>query len=292
MNIYRDIADVAALERAYSPSSCVDDLQSILALYPALSARVRGGAAGFATHAYGDDPVETLDLFRPDAADAPAPVVVYIHGGYWQELSKDEHSFPAPLWNDQGFAYAALNYGLAPASSLGQMIGRCRRAVAWIHREASRLGLDPAAIHLAGCSAGAHLAAMTALADEDDRSPIRTLTLLSGVFDLRPLPLTYVNDALRMSAQEALTCSPQLLIDAFPGELPHALLVYGAQETMEFKRQSEDFARALKRKGAQAEVLEIEGRNHFDLIFDFGDLATDFGAAVARHVLGGRDVSA
>ena len=152
------------------------------------------------------------------------------------------------------------------------------------------LGIDPAGLHLSGCSAGGHLAAMTMLAPWARyglaTSPIRSVTLLSGVFDLRPLPLTYVNDAVGMSAEDALRNSPLLLIDTVDGDLPPALIVHGDNEPAEFKRQSREFAEAIERRGGQATVHEIADRNHFDLVFDLANENTNFGALVWRH-LGG-----
>jgi len=273
MTIYRDIATKAELEREYSPSSCVGDLSALLDQYRDRSIAART-ATPPTTLSYGSDAAETVDLFlAPEPASKPT--IIYIHGGYWQELSKDEHSFPAPALHRHGFNYVAVNYGLAPQATMAEMIDRCRRAVAWLMDEGPAIGLDPGKFHLAGCSAGGHLAAMTGLTPFP--MPICSLTLMSGVFDLRPIPLTYVNDAIGMSAEDALRFSPLLLVDTVDLALPPALLVWGENETAEFKRQSRDFAAALARRGVSVTQHEIAGRNHFDLIFDLGDEASEFG---------------
>ncbi len=273
MTIYRDIATKAELEREYSPSSCVSDLSVLLDQYRDRSIAARA-ASPPTTLSYGSHPAETVDLFlAPESA--AKPTVIYIHGGYWQELSKDEHSFPAPAFHAHGFNYVAVNYGLAPQATMAEMIERCRRAVAWLMEQGPAIGLDPGSFHLAGCSAGGHLAAMTVLTPFP--MPICSLTLMSGVFDLRPIPLTYVNDAIGMSADDALRFSPLLLVDTVDLALPPALLVWGENETAEFKRQSRDFAAALARRGVSVAQHEIAGRNHFDLIFDLGDEASEFG---------------
>jgi arylformamidase len=223
---------------------------------------------------------------RPD--DKARPVLVYIHGGYWQELSKDEHSFPAAALHRHGISYIAVGYGLAPAASMKEMVDRCRRAIAWIVTHCAQLAIDPTQIHVAGSSAGAHLAAMAGLADWQlfglSRNPIRSLTLLSGVFDLRPLLRTYINDAVRMNEEDALLNSPQLRIDVC-GEFPPSLVVYGDNETAEFKRQSDEFAASLIRKGHRATLREIGGRNHFDLPFDIAEETTLLGKLMLDHCL-------
>jgi arylformamidase len=287
MNIYRHIADKRTLEREYSPSSCVDNLNVFLDAYATKSEAARVALGPPAEHRYAVSDAERLDLFAASGS-GPRPVMVYIHGGYWQELSKKEHSFPAIALNRNGISYIAVNYGLAPHATLGEMVERCRRAVAWIAQQSAALGIDAGAIHISGSSAGAHLAAMTALADWSryglTANPIRSATLLSGVYDLRPLPLTYINDAVRMSEFDALSHSPLLLIDTAPAAFPPALIAVGDSETSEFKRQSGEFAQALGRRGGAFQLIEVAGRNHFDLPFDLGDDRTSFGALTLRQM--------
>jgi len=129
---------------------------------------------------------------------------------------------------------------------------------------------------------------MTAVADWSRyglaTNPIRSATLLSGVYDLRPLPLTYINDAVRMSQSDALSNSPLLLIDAAAAAFPPSLVAVGDNETSEFKRQSGEFAQALGRRGAVAQLIEVAGRNHFDLPFDLGEESTPLGSLTLRQM--------
>lgn len=284
LNLYRHIPQRQALEREYSPSSCVADIREFIDAYVSRSDAVRKQLPERRVLAYGESPAEVIDFFPAPAArpgSKPLPVLVYIHGGYWQELSKDEHSFPAAALHRHGISYVAVGYGLAPAARIEEMVERCRCAIAWIAGHSAQLAIDPAQIHVAGSSAGAHLAAMAALADWRrfalPRNPICSLTLLSGIFDLRPLLLTYINDVVRMSEEDALLNSPQLRIDAAQGEFPPALVVYGDNETAEFERQSGEFAEALTRRGHAAILREIAGRNHFDLPFDLAEETTVLG---------------
>lgn len=226
VNFYRQIPDRQTLEREYSPSSCVTDIREFIDAYVSRSEAVRKELPERIILAYGESPAEVIDFFPATAArtDGARPVLVYIHGGYWQELSKDEHSFPAAALNRHDISYVAVGYGLAPAASMKEMVDRCRRAIAWIVAHSAQLAIDPAQIHVSGSSAGAHLAAMAGLADWQrfglPRNPIRSLTLLSGVYDLRPLLLTYINDAVGMNEDDALLNSPQLRIDSAQGEFP------------------------------------------------------------------------
>lgn len=268
MNIYRHIPDLATLEREYSPSSCIDDIQPFLAAYAQRSLLARQSQPMQTLH-YGDAAEECLDYF-PAAID-DAPLLVFIHGGYWQQLSRSDASFPATQCHRHDIAYAALNYGLAPAATLPQMIERCRLAMRWLHEHGRRLGFDPDRIVVSGSSAGAHLAAMTMLSPNGAVPGLRGAVLLSGVYDLEPLLPTYINEPLQLNATTASNCSPMQALATTDHALPPALVAYGDNETSEFKRQSHEFAAALRERSSSVQELCVAGRNHFDIVFDLAD---------------------
>lgn len=287
VNIYRHIPDLATLEREYSPSSCVSDLSALLSSYGTRSAHARAQFPHLRTLCYGADAAETIDFFP--VHDCPdAPLLVFIHGGYWQELSKNDASFPAVDCHRNGIAYAAVNYGLAPSATLPQMIERCRLAVAALYESAGQLGFDRSSIYLSGSSAGAHLAAMTMLADwrasDVDPAAIRGAILLSGVFELEPLVSTYVNTPLRLTTATARLLSPLLQLENSSVPLPPVLVAYGEHETSEFKRQSTQFASALTGRTADVQLLQVAGRNHFDVTFDMVDERTTLGKTTLSFI--------
>ena len=271
------------LERDYSPSSCVDDLDALLAAYRTESERVRAAVAP-RTHAYGPLACQRLDLF---SAGPGTPVHVFVHGGYWQELGKDDSSFPASGFLAAGISYLALDYGLAPEFTLDEIVEQVRTALAWAHANAGALGIDASRLVLSGSSAGAHLAAMAALTDWPRRGRpadlVAGLVLLSGIYDLDPLVDTYINDAVRMDHETAARNSPLLRLRAAPPRPPIPTVVaWGEHETGAFKRQSADFAEAWAAAGNPVTRLEAPGRNHFDIVHDLADPATPLGAEVAR----------
>lgn len=285
-NLYRHIPDLATLEREYSPSSCVADLHSLLTRYGEASESARAQFPNLITLDYGEEAAERIDFFPAGAGRAP--LLVFIHGGYWQELSNRDASFPAVDCRRHGIAYAAINYGLAPATTLPQMIERCRKAVAMLYARARQLGFDRSAIYLSGSSAGAHLAAMTMLAPWRsygvDAAAIRGAILLSGVFELEPLVPTYVNRPLGLTIDSARRNSPLLQLEGTGAPLPPVLLAYGEHETSEFKRQSAQFATALRQRAVSVELMEIMGRNHFDITFDLADERTVLGRATLSRI--------
>ncbi len=260
------ILDPAEREREYSPSSVVGgDYSRYIAGYRAAS------EAAFQTLAverglrYGDGPRSLVDYFPAPASAARPGLLVYIHGGYWQELSRDESAFLAPAWHAAGFAHAVIGYPLAPAARLPDIVEECRTAVAWLHARADALGFDAGRIVIAGSSAGAYLAA--ACADAPPR-PLRGIVPVSGIFDLAPLIGTSINDALGLDPSTAAALD---LLDTRRRFACPAVVAWGAIETSEFKRQSAAFAARLAAGGVPCTTLEIADRNHFDVVFDLAD---------------------
>ena len=256
---------MTAAERAaaYSPSSMIGgDPAPFLAEYASASAAARA-AIPPQTLAYGPAASQRLDLALPPGR-GKAALHLFVHGGYWQELSRRESFFPAPDARARGMAFAALGYTLAPAAALDEIVGEVTRALRFLRAESPRLGLDPGRIVVSGSSAGAHLAAAATLRLAPPERPAG-LILLSGIYDLRPLVGTYINAALGLDEAAAARLSPAL---ADLAGLPPLRIAWGAVETDEFKRQSRDFAARARAAGAAVETREAAGRNHFDLPHD------------------------
>ena len=259
--------DKATLERAYSPSSALNGpIDPYIAAYVDQSAAAYAACPNVKTIRYGERDSNTIDVVTPPS-DTPTPLHIFIHGGYWQELSKRESFFPAPDTLARGMAFAAVDYTLCPQASLDEIVEECSRALDQLISDAERLNIDPARIVLSGSSAGAHLAAMVCLKRDAANQPAGVV-LLSGVYELEPLLNTYINDAVGMDRDTALRNSPGLL-DV--GTFPPAVIAWGAQETDEFKRQSRRFAQRLHAAGRSVETLEMAGRNHFDIVHDIAN---------------------
>ncbi|NOX68967.1 MAG: alpha/beta hydrolase [Gammaproteobacteria bacterium] len=264
--------DQATLDREYSPSSCVDDINVYIYEYVRASHKAKDAAVGQGTClsdlGYGENSDETLDLFLPDTA-AGAPLHIYIHGGYWQALSKNESSFAAPMLQQHGSFFAAINYSLAPAVRLTEIVAQNRRAIAWLYTHAHEWGFDRERIFLSGSSAGAHLTMMMLLTDWTrfglPENAIKGVCAVSGIYDLEPIRLSYVNELLGLDHQEAQANSP--IQQAIRNRCP-VILAYGDNETEEFKRQTDDYRGLLLRADEVVSFKEIVGRNHFDVILD------------------------
>lgn len=278
MAVYRDY-DQAELDRQYSPSSLVPDLRLFLDGYARTSEAARTELPVRSGLRYGPAARETLDFFPANRAGAP--LLVFVHGGYWQELSKEDSAFPARDLVPAGVAFAALGYGLAPEHQLGDIVTQVARGLSWLTGHATRLGAGR--VHVAGHCAGAHLV-VAALCREE--LPLASAILLSGVYDLEPLRLTYVNESLGLDAAEAARLSP---IRHLPDRLPPLVVARGGVETWEFARQHDEFVAAAASRTPRLDELVISHRNHFDIPHDLGDPATALGAAVAGLLEGTHD---
>jgi len=259
------------LDREYSPSAVVGDIGRYLREYAEASAaaRVAAGPRAAVDVAYGPGP--SLDLLPPPAIPGRTwPVLVFLHGGFWQDLSKTDSAFAAPAMWSAGAGLVAPDYTLAPHADLDQIVEECRAVLVWLYQHVSSYGGDPDRIVVAGHSAGAHLAAMLLTTDWTTyglrRHPVAAAVLIGGVYDLEPLRHTYVNEAVGMDADQARRNSPI----RHPPPAQPVLASWGSRETEAFKRQSLDLVAAWG-----TDALEQAGRHHFDAPLELADRTSE-----------------
>lgn len=203
-------------------------------------------------------------------------MLVFLHGGYWQELSAVQSRFAAASCLAAGHAFAAVDYTLAPQATLPEIVGECKAAWARLANEARSLGLDPNRMVVSGSSAGAHLAAMLCLPGAMPAAvpAPAAAVLVSGIYRLEPLLGTSINKPLGLDLNTARRMSPQL--QALTGFAP-AFIGWGQHETTAFKAQSRHFAGALQLSGVRCSIAEVPARNHFDIILDLAEPGTLLG---------------
>jgi arylformamidase len=201
----------------------------------------------------------TIDLFT---GDGQGPVVVFIHGGYWQAFDGSSFSHCARGLNAHGIDVAIPSYDLCPQISVATIIEQMRAAA----RELARLGRP---LVISGHSAGGHLAACLLATDWpafDADLPKQTVIsayAISGLFDLPPLVETSINKALGLDAESAKVASP-----LFWKAPPHGSLdaVVGEAESAEYHRQSRSIAEVWGAAGVPSRYGAIAGANHFTAI--------------------------
>ena len=217
--------------------------------------------------AYGDTPGQTANVFP--ATSSGAPVFVFIHGGYWQRLDKNDYDFVARPFVEMGAAVVNANYDLAPKVTITEIVRQVRAAVLWTWQNAGSFNGDRKRIHVSGHSAGGHLTAMVAatdwpaLATDVPADIVKSGHAISGLYELEPIRLCHLNDVIAMDEAEAALNSPAHLAGA--NNTPLVLAVGGA-ETDEFLRQQTDFATVLKGAGRNVQEIVEPGRNHFDVL--------------------------
>lgn len=276
-------ASTSQWDRAYLPGLFVPSVQPYLHEYARKSALARRELAWRAVR-YGPDRAELLHFFpapRPGAA-----LIVFVHGGYWQQLTETDSSFAAREIVAAGAAYAAIGYGLAPRVRLGDIVAMVRRAMLWLHSNVTELGVDPNRIVLVGHSAGAQLAAMCLtegwLPDSMRPASVASaVVLLSGLYELDPLRHCSIGRAIRLSSAEVAAHS--VLRHLHPC-LPPLVLARGGHEPTGFADQQRWLVTGARRLGVSVTELVLPGRNHFELPLGIADPADPIGRLVRRLI--------
>jgi arylformamidase len=253
--------DRAALDAAYNNAAAVANSAEIVADWEARSARLRAAHPEGMDLRYGKDERNRIDYF---AARRDAPVLAFIHGGYWQNRAKEIFSFVAEGPLAWGINVALVGYTLAPQKRLDGIVAEIHAALDWLKESIPTLGGDPKKLLVSGWSAGGHLTAMAM-----SHAAVKGGLAISGIYDLEPMRLSYINDKLRLDEDEARRNSPMSL--AVVQKPLH--VAYGADELPELCRQSEDYAKFLGSK-----ATAIPRRDHFTIL---EELASPHGALTA-----------
>ena len=284
--VFRDY-DQKALDAEYNNRTKVKDAMEWVARFGAESARARAELPLRFDVPYGDHHAERLDVF-PAARPGPAPVHVFVHGGYWQRMDKADFSFVARGLRPAGAVTVIVNYGLVPSIEFDELVRQCRAAVAWVHRHAREWGGDPDRISVSGHSAGGHLVAMLLATDwAEFGAPadiVKAGCAISGLYDLEPIRLCYLNEVLNLTPEVARRNSPVHLAPARPTPL---ILALGGTEGAEYHRQAGDLAFAWRAHGVPIEVMDLAGHDHFSIV---AELESPF-SPLARAIQGQLDLA-
>jgi arylformamidase len=216
------------------------------------------------TFPYGPGSRHTIDFFP---GDHEGPIVVFIHGGYWQALDGSFFSHCAQGLNAHGVGVAVPTYDLCPAVAVDDIIGQIRRA----SREVMRLGHP---LVISGHSAGGHLAACMLATDWPavdaslPKDPVPAAYAISGLFDLGPLVETSINKALGLDHTAATAASPLFWTPPVNGILD---AVVGGKESAEYLRQSRSIVEVWGKAGVATRFGTVPDANHFTAIAPLAD---------------------
>jgi arylformamidase len=272
MEILMPIQDAAWHDRMYNNRAMVPDFADHFAHWKTASAQARAALKPLLDVSYGDGLNETLDIFPSDKPNAP--VVIFIHGGYWRALDKSDHSFVAPTLRDMGACVVVVNYALCPgtpeqAVTIPDIAQQMAQATAWVWRHIAVHGGDRSNITVIGHSAGGHLAAMLLACDwkklgrDLPAAMVRKSMSISGLFDLEPLRKTpFVQSDLRITPAHVRMASPAKWQRPSKGVL---YTVVGGDESAEFLRHNRLIHQAWGPKTVP--VCEaLPGLNHFSVV--------------------------
>ena len=261
------------LDRQYEHRHIVPNLEEFTSRSQAESVRIRKSLKAQLDVAYGPDARHCVDIYP--AAESRAPLVVWFHGGRWSMGSKDLSCQPAEALTRAGITFVAANFRQAPDNRMDTIIDDARAAIKWAYDNAASFGADRDRLYVLGQSSGAHMGGMMAVTDWASRGlpadVVKGATLVSGMYDLEPVRLTFRNGALKLDKDSAARNSPILHI---PSRGCPLVIGYGALESDEFKRQSRDFAAAWTKAGLRCELIEREGHHHYSLGPDLNDAAS------------------
>ena len=205
---------------------------------------------------YGSRPRQRLDVFSCGTAEAPT--LLYIHGGYWQMGDKETYGFIGDSALASGYNFVLVEYTLAPEVRMDEIVSEIHEAIDWVIVNIDEYGGDPRRVFISGHSAGGHLTAM-GMSDQRVAGGIA----ISGLFDLEPIRLNYLNQKLGLDEAEMLRNSPMNNIPSEPSPL---VVTVGFGELPELIRQSEDYYNAWQSQGHPGRYLPISKRDHFSVL--------------------------
>jgi arylformamidase len=214
---------------------------------------------------YGNSPRQAVDIFPAEKPNAP--VLIFIHGGYWRGGSKNDNCHFAPAYVKAGVTVVLLGYDLCPAVTVAEIVRQARAGIAWVYRNIARYGGDPSRLYISGTSTGGHLVAMALAHDWEKseglpRNMIKGAAAISGVYDLDPVLYISVNEEIRLNPESARENSPML-----HPPLSHAplIIVVGGDEPRGWRDMSKDFFALCKERGVDCQFIEIPGVHHFSI---------------------------
>lgn len=263
-------------------SDHVADFAEISFRYAELSAKTLDQQIHQLDVPYGEVEAERLDLILPKTQTRGAPVHMFIHGGYWRAGSKADYSFIAePIVAAGGIAVLA-DYSLMPQARMPDLVAQVRRVMDWVKQHIGDYGGDAERITVSGHSAGAHLASyLAASAPQEDRPvpSVKKLILVSGIYDLAPIPKSFLQAEIALTSKEVENWSP---IDADHASDVERIILVGGDETKPFHTQAEELRAVLP--GSQHSLRTLPGLDHMSIILEMGDPKTAAGRILADAV--------
>jgi arylformamidase len=278
--------DQKQLDDAYDQTKYAPNFLQVINRYTSNSNAMRARLGEPRRFNYGPTPIERLEVYsckRPNA-----PINIHIHGGAWHQRPAADYAFPAEMLINAGAHYVVPDFISVDEASgdLMPMVEQVRSAIAWTLRNAPTFGGDAERVYLSGFSSGAHLAGVALLTDwrrdfELPANAIKGAVLSSGMYDLKPVRLSARSKYVKFTDEMEDSLSTQRHLARIDTPL---VLAHGSYETPEFKRQTRDFAAALKAANKPVQFFINENYNHFEMMETFASPYGLLGRAVLEQM--------
>ena len=266
--LYGDYDTQQEIDKEYDVENAVANFPDYISYYIKASETTRKILKNRVTVAYGHTVMERLTIYP--ASNPNAPVLVFVHGGYWKLGLGDDYDFVAMGLSLANFTVVLVTYALAPSVTIPEIVRQVRSSVSWTAKNIDAYNGDPTRIFIAGHSAGGHLAAMATLTNWKEYGlsydVLKGILAISGLYDLEPVAQTFVEPTLRITAEQVLSSSPLRLIT--PSAIP-LIVAWGALETAAFQKQSSNYLQAWLNAGNTGSSLIVSGANHFSILEGF-----------------------
>jgi acetyl esterase/lipase len=224
-----------------------------------------------------------LDLYLPQRAPGPLPLILWVHGGAWRSGNKENS--PAIRQAGRGYAVASINYRLSQEALFPAQIEDCKAAVRWLRANASQYNLDPDRIGAWGSSAGGHLVALLGASGgvknlEGNLGNLKYSSRVQAVVDffgptdflqIGKFPSRIAHDApdspesqllggpAQQNPDKARRANPITYISK---DDPPFLIMHGDQDQSVPLNQSELLSEALKKAGVEVTFQVVPGAGH------------------------------
>ncbi|XP_065170216.1 kynurenine formamidase [Atheta coriaria] len=229
---------------------------------------------------YGDTPEEKLDILGSDLPD-DSPICFFIHGGFWSALTKQDSSYPALKLHSMGIKTFVIDYALCPQVTLKTITEQIQRAFDYTLKYAEEK--KSSAVYLMGHSAGAHLVAYLLSTTTSPLTSVKSAILISGIYDLRPLINCYVNNDLHLSQKEAEDLRIKFKSNFY--KKLNIFVVIAENDSPAFHEQSKQLYSSLKTSKINATFIEIEKKDHFDIMHSIIDESVNNLGIILKSIL-------
>ena len=262
-----------------------EPLSPLGASYQARAMALDGGVADVEA-LYGDDPYQSLAVFKPKQASGE--VLVFFHGGGWTNGYKEWMAFMAPALISQGITFVSAGYRLAPQHLFPAALDDCADALAWVHRHIAEHGGHPGKLFVGGHSAGGHYAALLAVtsawraARGLPAGVLRGCLPVSGVYRFGPDSGMAVRPRFlgpEDGGRTELAASP--LAQLQPAACPPFLITHGSRDFPHLIRQADEMAAALRAARVPVQVEVLADCDHFEASLACGDATRPWVARAA-----------